>query len=418
MRRRRVVITGLGVVAPNGIGIERFRAALLSGQSGIQRVPANAPDVGCHVMAPVPDFNLAAIFSPRDRKSVRSTSRLSQFALACSHMALEDAGFDPRRANPGRTGLCYGTTTGKPDFDNDAERFREGGPAALHPTAWAEFSPHAPASHIAQEFGFSGPIATYSSGCCTGLSVIDWGASRIAEGRLDTVLVGSGDSLLSPLVVAAFGAGHLLTKQLDPTQASRPYDRQRDGLVPGEAAGAVVLEDLESAIERKARIYAEYLGSASAVDVRRPGERNGASQGLARAIAGALDHAGLRPQHVDCINAHGLSHQVFDREETQAFKAALGAAAYCVPITSIKSMTGASFAADGILQVVSSCLILERGLIPPILHLETPDPECDLDYVVARPRAARINHLLTNTRALGGTNSALLLGRVDAGRPS
>ena len=416
MKQRRVVITGLGVVAPNGIGKERFGTALLSGQSGIRKIfSPSDPKPPCHVVARVADFNLSTIFSPRSRNSGKSMSRVSQFAVASAQMALDDAGIDLGKLNPRRIGICYGTTTGKPDFDDDAARFRESGVAGLEPTAWAEFSPHAPASHIAREFDFSGPVTTCSAGCCTGLTVMDWGANQISEGRLDTMLIGSGDSLLSPLVLAALSAGKLLTRQSDPTKASRPYDLHRDGLVPGEAAGVIVLESHEAATERNARIYAEYLGSASAVDVNRAGERDHAGQGLARAIGAALENAGLRPDQIDCINSHGLSHPAFDFEETRGFKSALGKAAYCLSITSIKSMTGASFAGDGILQIISSCLILDQGVIPPILHLETPDPACDLDYVVAKPRRARVKRILTNTRALGGTNAVLILGRADPG---
>jgi 3-oxoacyl-[acyl-carrier-protein] synthase II len=415
MHKRRIVVTGLGVVAPNGIGKARFATALFSGQSGIRRFFSQGePNPPCHVVAPIAD-NPLTMFTPRNRHTGKSMSRVSQFAVASAHMALDDAGISLEKLDPRRTGVCYGTTTGKPDFDIDAARFRESGVAGLQPTAWAEFSPHAPAAHIAREFDFSGSVATCSAGCCTGLTATDLAANRIASGRFDTILVGSADSLLSPLLLAALSAGKLLSKGFDPTKASRPYDLHRDGLVPGEAAGAIVLESYETAVERNARIYAEYGGFASTVDVHR-GERNHVGQGLARAIEGALDNAGLGPNQIDCINSHGLSHPVFDLEETQGFKSGLGEAAYCLSVTSIKSMTGATFAGDGLLQIISSCLILEQGVIPPILSLETPDPACDLDYVVDKPRRARVNHILTNNRALGGTNAVLILGRVDPGR--
>ena len=414
MKQRRVVITGLGVVAPNGIGKDRFGTALISGESGIRKNSSPGdPQLLCHVAAPVTDFDLSRYRDPRSRNSARSMSRVSEFAVACAQMALNDAGIEVARLDQRRTGICYGTTTGKPDFGDDAAKFRESGVAGLAPTAWAEFSPHAPASHIGHEFGFSGPIATCSAGCCTGLMVVEWGANQIVQGRLDTVLTGSGDSLLSPLIVAACSAGNLLTKQWDPTKASRPYDLQRDGLVPGEAAGVIVLESLESAVQRGARIYAEYLGYASAGEGGSAQERARDGHGLSLAIEGALEDARLRPDQIDCVNSHGLSHPVFDLLETHGFKSALGKAAYRLPITSIKSMTGASFAGDGMLQIISSCLILENGVIPPILNLDTPDPACDLDYVVNNARVARVKRVLTNTRALGGTNGVLILGRVD-----
>ena len=401
-------------MAPNGIGKERFGDALLSGQSGIGKISSSDDyEVPCPVIAQVTQFDLSRyVVDRRSRHRDKSMSRVSQFAIASAQMALEDAGVDRENLNPTRTGICYGTTTGKPDFDDDVARFTQSGVSGLDPSAWAEFSPHAPAAHIASELGFSGPIATASAGCCTGLLVMDWGADRIATGRLDAALVGSGDSLLSPLVLAAFAAGKLLTKQSDPKKAARPYDLHRDGLVPGEAAGAIFLESLESALDRNAPIYAEYLGYASAVDSNRPGEhdRNG---GLARAIKVALNSARLGVGDIDCINSHGLSHPVFDRLETQGFKSAFGEGAYSLSITSVKPMTGASFAGDGILQAISSCLILQKGIIPAMPCLETPDPVCDLDYVVRKPRVARVKRILTNTRALGGANAVTILGRVN-----
>lgn len=410
IKRRRVVVTGLGVVAANGIGKDRFGDSLVSGESGITRISSSDDcELPCPVIARVKDFDVSRYIDRRNRYRDKLMSRVSQFAVASAQMALDDAGIAADNLDPLRTGICYGTTTGKPDFDDDAARFSQSGIAGLDPSAWAEFSPHAPAAHIASELGFAGGVATTSAGCCTGLLVIEWGAERIATGRFDAALVGSGDSLLSPLVLAAFGAGKLLTKQSDPKRASRPYDLQRDGLVPGEAAGAMVLESLDSALDRNARIYGEYLGYASAVDAKR--DRNG--EGLARAVKAALNGARLTAGQIDCINSHGLSHPVFDALETQGFKLALAEAAYSLSITSIKPMTGASFAGDGILQAISSCLILEKGIIPAIPYLETRDPHCDLDYVVGKPRAARVKRILTNTRALGGANAAVILGRLN-----
>ena len=414
IKRRRVVITGLGVVAPNGIGKERFSRTLLSAQSGIVNTySANGCEPSCYVVGSVKGFELSSHVDRRSRYREKSMSRVSQFAVASARMALTDAEIDADKLDPSRTAICYGTTTGKPDFDEDAAKFNQSGVAGLDPTAWAEFSPHAPAAHIAKELGFSGPVATTSAGCCTGLLVMDWGADRIATGRVDMAIVGSGDSLLSPLVLGAFSAGKLLTKQSDATKASRPYDLHRDGLVPGEAAGAIVLESLERALERNARIYAEYLGYGSAVDASRPGERDRNGQGLARAIKMALDSARLNAGEIDCINAHGLSHPTFDLLETQGFKTALGDAAYSLSITSIKPITAASFAGDGILQAISCCLILENGIIPALPNLETPDPACDLDYVVKKPRSARVKNIMTNTRALGGANAVVILGRLN-----
>jgi 3-oxoacyl-[acyl-carrier-protein] synthase II len=414
LNRRRVVVTGLGVVAPNGIGRESFGTALVLGESGIAEfsTPGDSHP-GCRVAGRVTGFDLSTHLNSRSFNSCKSMSRVSEFAVGCAQMALNDAGIDFTRLNPHRTGICHGTTTGKPDFADDVGKFFESGAAGLDATAWEEFSPYAPASHIAQELGLLGPVTACSAGCCTGLMAVEWGADQIAQGRLDIALAGGADSLLSPLIVAACSAGNLLTKQSDPAKASRPYDLYRDGLVPSEAAGVIVLETLESAVQRNARIYAECLGWGCAVDGANISDRNHNGQGLCVAIQRALENAEINPDQIDCINAHGLSHPVFDLIETRGFKAALGSAVYRLPVTSIKSMTGVSFAGDGMLQIISSCLILEKGVIPPILNLDTPDPACDLDYVVKTARQARVERILTNTRAIGGTNMVLILGRVD-----
>jgi 3-oxoacyl-[acyl-carrier-protein] synthase II len=413
MRRRRVVITGLGVVACNGIGKEQFWHALERGVSGITTMPAlDADEVACRVAGRVTHFDVAPYAKPRKRGADGAMSRVSQFAVACVAMALRDAGIDAATLSPRRTGICYGTTTGKPDFENDAVTFRTIGASGLDPSAWSEFSPHAPASHIAAEFGLSGPISTCAAGCCTGLMVAESAANHIAEGRVDTMILGSADSVLSPLLLAGLGAGKILTQHADPAKASRPYDLERDGLVPGEGAGALVMESLESACRRNAHVYAEYLGYGCAMDTTNGGERIPRG-GLSRAIGEALENAGLAPDQIDGINAQGLSHPILDRLETEGFKSALGPAAYRMPVTSIKSMTGAGFSADGMFQIISSCFMLEHHVVPPILNLATRDPACDLDYVVGRARTARVRRVLTSTRALGGTNAVVILGRVD-----
>lgn len=413
MKRRRVVVTGLGVVAPNGIGKDEFWKALLAGKSGIRKLFFHGGDPPCHVAGEVNHFDATQYLNPSKPNLAKRMSRVSRFGVACAKMALIDSGLDLTKLDRLRIGICFGTTTGKPDFYQEQMDYLAKGIDSLQSVAWHEFPPHAPTSHIAAELGITGPSLTCSAGCSTGLMVINWGADLITRNTVDIVLVGGADSLVSPLLLACLSGGHLLTKERDPSKASRPYDLRRDGLVPSEAAGVVVLESLESALDRAAHIYAEYVGYSSGADETEMGQRTPNGRGLAAAITAALRNANLTPNQIDCINSHGLSHPIFDLAETIGFKSALENTAYQIPVTSIKSTTGASFSADGMLQTISSCMILEDGLIPPILNLDTPDPLCDLDYVTNKWRAARVNHILTNTRAIGGTNAVLILGRLE-----
>ncbi len=412
MKRRRVVITGLGVIAPNGIGKEAFWQNLLAGKSGIRPLSMDQPNPPCHVAGEVEGFDIGLYIPPDRFNAGRRMSRASQFAVACAKMAVADAGLDRTQIDPRRVGVCFGTSTGKHDVERDHLRFLRGHSRGLG-SLWTEFPPHGPTFHLSEELGVNGPMLTCSGGCSTGLMALEWGASQIEKKAADVMLAGSAEAPLSPFFLTGLGAGVLFTRRTDPSQASRPYDRYRDGLVPSEAAGIVLLESLESAMDRGAPIYAEYLGYASSADPSEAKEPEAEGRALAAAVRDALKEAGLEARQIDCINAHGLSHPVYDRTETRGFKLALGSAAYHTPVTSIKSMTGASFSADGILQIISSCMMLKDGIVPPTTNLQNPDPDCDLDYVPNQSRIARLRNILTNTRAVGGAHAVAVLGRVN-----
>jgi 3-oxoacyl-[acyl-carrier-protein] synthase II len=413
--RQRVVITGLGVVAPNGIGAEAFWNSLQAGRSGIRRITRfDASAFPCQIAGEVVDFHPTAYINPHE---VKRLSRVSQFAVAAAKMALDDAGLEVTPANARSIGVCFGTSLGKGEvFDGDYHAFLERGVRGIHPLSVVEFSPHGASSHVAVEVGASGVTSSVATGCTAGLDALAWGWQQISRGRAAAMIVGGAESLLNPFVFGAVCATGVLSKRNDaPEQASRPFELQRDGLVLSEGAGGIVLEALEHAEARRACIYAEVLGFASARDGEELVRCDLSGADMARVMELALYHAGLAPSGIDYINAHGVGLRDYDLAETNAIKAVFGAHAYNVPVSSIKSMIGQPFAAGGSLQVAASCLTLQHGLIPPTINYERPDPACDLDYVPNRARMARVRAVLVHAHGMGGTDSALVLGKPDAG---
>jgi 3-oxoacyl-(acyl-carrier-protein) synthase len=278
-----------------------------------------------------------------------------------------------------------------------------------------EFAAHAPVSHISSELGIRGQGMTVASACATGLDAIQWGVDQIHEDRADVVFAGSTEAPISEFCFATLCALGALSKFDDPPlKASRPYDRRRDGLVLGEGAAICVLEELEHAIDRGAKVYAEVLGFGTGNEGGFGTKINAAELALTEAITTALASARKSPSDIDYINAHGNSLPDYDLVETRAFRAALGRAAYSVPTSSIKSMIGHAMGAASAFQVISSCLTLEHSVIPPTINYEVPDPECDLDYVPNHARASRARTVLINAHAMGGTHSVLILGKPSA----
>ena len=410
-KSRRVVITGLGVVAPNGIGKDAFWDALIAGKSGIDYITAfDATPYPCKVAAEVRNFNATDFMS---KQNARELYRFSQFALAAAQMAVDDSKFRIDASNCAQVGACFGTcVNGFEKVEAAFATLRNQGYQALAPLTGFQYSTHAPVSHVAIELGIKGPSMTLASGCSSGLDVIKWAYDNIREGTINAAIVGGTEAPLDPLSFATFAAlGILAGPTADPAQASRPYDLTRDGLVLGEGAGAVVLETLEDALDRGATVYAEVTGFGVASEALHLRKRDTRGLSLVEAIRIALDGAHLSPSCLDYINAHGNSMQDNDRAETNAFKLALGHLAYSVPVSSIKSMIGQPIAATGVLQTISTALTISSGIIPPTINYRVPDPRCDLDYVPNRCRVSRVNHAMVTAHALGGTHSALLLSQ-------
>jgi 3-oxoacyl-[acyl-carrier-protein] synthase II len=409
---RRVVITGLGVVSPIGIGKDAFWQNLIAGKSGIDYITAFDPSpYTCQVAGEVQNFNPGAFISSRRAKMM---GRFSQFALASTSLALEDAGLSITENLSGQTAVCYGTSVaGLEVAVAGVEDFIREGAGVIKPWTALEYPPHAASSYLAIEFGIKGPAISISSNCCTGIDAIHTAHDQIVSGRAKLALAGACDAPLFPAIFDSFCTLGALTKRNnEPPKASRPYDLLRDGLVLAEGGATLVLEDRDFALDRGARIYAEVLGYGSGSEAigMRKGDLSG--QTMATAILSAIQDADLLPENIDHVNAHGSSLPDYDICDTEAFKHALGEHAYRIPITSIKSMIGQPVSVAGILQTASACLSIQHQLVPPTINQEVRDPRCDLDYVPNRHRVARVRHVLINGHSFGGSVAALVVGRA------
>jgi len=411
MRRRRVVITGLGIVAPNGIGKDEFWNNLVAGKSAVDFIKSfDVSPYPCKVAAEVRSFYPREFVSAR---SAKTAARFSQFALAATRLALTDSKLSIGPSLASETAICYGTSVSGSEVAEDASRALYGQHRTdVKPWAALEYPAHAASSYVAIEFGITGPAMSVSSNCCTGIDAIHTAASYIAEGKVKVAIAGGSDAPLFPLPFSAFCAlGALSSRTDDPRKASRPYDLMRDGIVLGEGAATIVLEDLETALDRGAYIYAEVLGHAAASEAigMRKGDLEGAI--MARTLAAAISDARLGPSDIDHINAHGSSLPDYDVCDTNGFKKALGKHAYSIPVTSIKSMIGQPVSAAGAFQIAAACLSIANQMVPPTINQEVPDPRCDLDYVPNRARNARIRNVLVNGHSFGGSCAALVVGR-------
>jgi 3-oxoacyl-[acyl-carrier-protein] synthase II len=409
----RVVVTGLGAVAPNGVGKDAFWNGLHQGHSGIRRITQfDTSKFPCHIGGEITDFQPSSYIKKQDP---RRLSRVSQLAVAAAHMALYDSTLQVTAENAYQTGVCFGTSAGKGEiFETDHLAFLERGTRGIHPLSFVEFLPHGVSSHVAIELGIGGISGSVASGCTSGLDAVYWAYTQICARRATALVVGSAEALLNPFAFGAVCASGVLSKRHHPPQAaSRPFDRHRDGIVLSEGAGAIVLEALEQAQERRATIYAEVLGFATAREGEELVRCDLSGSDMARVMEAALYHASLPKEHIDYINAHGVGLPDYDVAETRAIKSVFAAKAYNLAVSSIKSMIGQPFAAGGSLQIVASCLTLQHGVIPPTINYDTPDPDCDLDYVPNQARKARIRTLLVHAHGTGGTDSVLVLGKLD-----
>jgi 3-oxoacyl-[acyl-carrier-protein] synthase II len=414
-RGRRVVVTGLGLVAPVGIGVPVAWKALVGGQSGVRPVPRLA-EAGLPVRfaGALPDFDPLAHLPRRD---VVRTDPFIHYALIAAREALEDARLDVARA-PERVGVSIGTGLGGvPALLQAHDTLRAAGAGAVSPYALPAFLPNMAAGWVSMRTGARGPVGSPTTACAAGSQAIGEAARLIERGDADAMLAGGAEAPLHPAVVASFAALRALsTRNDDPERASRPFDRDRDGFVLGEGAGVLVLEAREAARARGARVYAELAGYGVTADAHHPTAPS--EDGPVRAIRLALRDAGLAPEAVDYVNAHGTGTLQNDANETRVLRRVFGAHAGRLAVSSTKSMTGHLLGAAGALEAVVTACAVAHGLLPPTINLTTPDPACDLDYVPHQARPVPVRAALSSSFAFGGTNAILVFRTAEGPGPA
>jgi len=411
---KSVVITGLGVLACNGLGRDAYWKGLREGRSGIRHIERfDVSEFPCQIGGELWDFK------PEDfmkKTTVLNWHRHVHQAVACSKLAAMDSDLMAARYDSDRIAAGIGTSIGNPNeaYQEQQVAFESRGFRKVSRFSSSAFSGHSATVHVSIDLGLSGPAITIASGCATGLDVLKWGTDQIAHGHADAALVGATESPIFPMSFAtACSLGILSKRNEEPDKAMRPFDRHRDGIVLAEGAVALVLEREDYAKARGARIYAEVSGTGSSADAANPLVLDVEGKALSRAIESALRAAGATPNDVDHIQSHGVSLEMYDRCETNAIKRVFGERAYRIPISACKSMTGQAYAAGGLLGVAAGMMALTEGVVPPTINLESPDPECDLDYV---PNTARYNDVagaLVLAISFGGTYSAAYFRRVN-----
>lgn len=409
--KRRVVVTGLGLVTPLGVGIDNVWKRILNGESGISYITRFDPSAHeTKIAGEVKDFRPEDYISP---KELRRMDLFIQYALAASKIAIEDSGIELQKEDPDRVGVVVGTGLGGlPTLEHYHKVLLEKGPSRISPFFIPMLIANEAPGHIAMKYGFKGPNLCVVTACATGSHSIGEGMRIIQHGDADVVIAGGTEANLTPLTIAGFNAMKALSTRNDPPEkASRPFDRERDGFVVAEGAGIVVLEELEHAKRRDARIYAEVLGYGYNSDAYHITAPCPDGEGFIKCMLMALRDARINPEDVDYINAHGTSTELNDMVETLAIKKVFGDHAYKIPVSSTKSMIGHLLGAAGAVEAVFSVLSIRDNVCPPTINYENPDPNCDLDYVPNVAREKRIDVAMSNSFGFGGTNSVLIFGR-------
>jgi len=411
----RVVITGIGAITPLGHSVDETWQNLLKGQSGIGKITlCDSSRLPVHIAGEVKDFDP---YQYIPRKEARRMARASHFAIAAAQQAVEDAGLPYPFTNglAERSGVLLGTSMG--GFDKAEQGIKEylQGLNKVSPFSLATSSPNLSTFHVCVKLNAQGYTNTISTACSSGTVALAEAAEVIKRGRCDVVLAGGTEANINEITLVGFVALRALSTQNSrPGHASRPFDAGRDGFVLSEGCAFFTLERLEHALERGARIYAEVLGSAHSSDTYHIAAPDPEGRGAIRAMRWALEDAGLTPDDVDYINAHGPSTPLGDATETLAVKKLFNERAYEIPISSTKSMVGHSFAAAGAIEALACVKSIETGYIHPTINYQTPDPKCDLDYVPNQARAHNVTVALSNSFGIGGQNSSLVLGKYKS----
>ena len=409
--RRRVVVTGMGLVIPTGIGVETAWRHICEGKSGIGPLTRfDASRYETKIAGEVKGFDPALTI---EKKEIKRMDLFVQYALAATKEALEDAQLTITPENCEQVGVIVGTGLGGlPTFERNHIALLEKGPGRVSPFFIPMLIANMASGHIAMHFGAKGPNTCVVTACATGAHSIGDAFRAIQYGDADAIISGGTEANIAPLTVAGFNAMKALsTRNDEPEKASRPFEKNRDGFVVAEGAGIMILEELESALKRKAKIYAEVGGYGYTADAYHITAPSPNGDGAARCMRMAIKDAGLRPEDVHYINAHGTSTELNDLTETQAIKTVFGEGAKKVPVSSTKSMTGHLLGAAGSTEAIFSVLSIRDGILPPTINYEEPDPECDLDYVPNVARRQRVDVAMSNVFGFGGTNATLVFKR-------
>jgi len=406
MQEHQVVITGMGVVSPIGIGLQAFWNGLLAGQNGISRVTLfDVSEFSSKLAAEVKDFKAEDWL---DRKTAGRTDRFTQFACAAADMALKDAGLDRFAFDANRTGIIIGSGIGgSQTIEEGHSKLLHKGPNAMHPLFVSKLLINMAACTVSIRYGLKGPISAPTVACSTGTNAIGDALRIIQRGDAEIMLAGSSEAAVAPLAYGGFCASRSMSQNEDPATAARPFDKNRDGFVMGEGAGIVVLESLDHARRRGAKMYARVAGYGNTADAFHLTAPHPEGDGMVRVMQAAIRDAGLKAEEIGYINAHGTSTELNDKAESAAIIKVFGEQAYQLKVSSIKSMIGHLLAAAGSVELVATVMSLHTGMIPPTINYVEPDPDCPLDYVTKGAEKIELQAALSNSFGFGGGNACL-----------
>lgn len=406
--KRRVVVTGLGMVTPLGTGVEKNWEGLCAGKSVIGPVTRfDTSEFKSRIAAEVTDFNSSDFM---DKQAIRRFDIFIHYGIASARMAMEDSGLKIDSSNSHRVGCLTGSGLGGLSMiENFHKVLMDKGPNRVSPFFIPGIIPNMLPGEIAIQFGAQGPNSSIETACAASTHAVGESFRLVREGIADAMITGGAEAVITPLAFAGFCSMKALsTRNDEPEKASRPFDRERDGFVMGEGSGILVIEELNHALERGAKIYGEIAGYGLSGDAYHVSAPHPEGDGAVNCMAMAIETAGVKPEDIDCINAHGTSTQLNDLSETRAIKRLFGDHASKLAISSTKSMTGHLLGGTGGVEAIYSVLTIKNGIIPPTVNYETPDPECDLDYVPNVARKADVKIVMSNSFGFGGTNGSLL----------
>ncbi len=406
---RKVVITGLGAITPLGLTAEDYWRGLIEGKSGIGPITLfDASAYPVNVAAEVKGF---APTDYMDIKRVDRTGRCTQFAIAAARMAMAAARLDMSREKPEKVGVIIATSGMVSLITDQGEIIKKRGPMRIDPLFISKMAPSMVPAQVGLEIGAKGPNSALNSACASGSDALGTARNFLLLGHAEVIIAGGAEANISPIGIASTGRVGALSRQPDPRKASRPFDLNRDGFVFGEGAGMVVLETLEHARAREAPILAELAGAGWSFDAYSETAPDAETQAVA--MRAVLQNAGISPEEVDYVNAHGTSTRLNDAAETRAIKMVFGERAYKIPVSSNKSMMGHLACAAGAVEAVAAVMTVREGVIPPTINYETPDPDCDLDYVPNKARRQPVGICLSNSFGMGGQNCSLIIKRFS-----